>query len=372
MAPAPTRAALLTGRLLSLDQFRGYTVAAMFLVNYGGNFAAMPAVLKHHNTYCSLADTVMPQFLFAVGFALRLVVLRNLNQTGARTTWLRALRRIGLLLVVGLAFYHLNWDTTRWDGLLHPIWRPWGVADLWRDAFQTLVHIAVTSLWVLPVIAAAARPRLLFGVGSGLLHLGLSAWFWYELLHEKKVIDGGPAGFLTWTIPALAGSFAYDFRQERGARGALRPLLQWGGLLMLLGYLISCLGAGGHLAAPPFFPPHVPVDLWTMSQRAGSLSYLTFAAGFSLAVYAGFVWLCDLHHKKLALFTILGANALAAYLVHAWVDVPFSWLRDTPRLDEYARFPLALLLALLLTAGFIATSTFLVWCLNRRGWFLRL
>ena len=85
-------------------------------------------------------------------------------------------------------------------------------------------------------------------------------------------------------------------------------------------------------------------------------------------MYAGFVWLCDLHRKKLALFTILGANALAAYLVHAWVDVPFSWLRDTPRLDEYARLPLALLL----TAGFIATSTFLVWCLNRRGWFLRL
>ena len=166
MTPAASSSAPLTGRLLSLDQFRGYTVAAMFFVNYGGNFAAVPAVLKHHHTYCSLADTVMPQFLFAVGFALRLVVLRNLQKSGARTTWLRALRRIGLLLVLGLAFYHLDWDTTRWDGLLHPIWRPWGEAQLWRDAFETLVHIAVTSLWVLPVIAASARLRLLFGMAA--------------------------------------------------------------------------------------------------------------------------------------------------------------------------------------------------------------
>jgi predicted acyltransferase len=132
---------------------------------------------------------------------------------------------------------------------------------------------------------------------------------------------------------------------------------------MLLGYALSCLGAGGHLAAAPFFPPRAPVDLWTMSQRAGSLSYLTFAAGFSLAVYAAFAWACDLHRRRSRLFAILGANALAAYLIHALVDVPFSFARhrDAP-----------LWLALASTAAFIAVSTFCVWLLNRRGWFLRL
>lgn len=56
-------------RLVSLDQFRGYTVIGMILVNYVGGFAVVPEVLKHHNDYCSYADTIMPQFLFAVGFA---------------------------------------------------------------------------------------------------------------------------------------------------------------------------------------------------------------------------------------------------------------------------------------------------------------
>jgi predicted acyltransferase len=35
-------------RLASLDQFRGYTVLGMFLVNFVGGLAAVPAILKHH------------------------------------------------------------------------------------------------------------------------------------------------------------------------------------------------------------------------------------------------------------------------------------------------------------------------------------
>ena len=38
-------------RLSSLDQFRGYTVAAMFLVNFLGRYEATPALLLHHHTW---------------------------------------------------------------------------------------------------------------------------------------------------------------------------------------------------------------------------------------------------------------------------------------------------------------------------------
>jgi predicted acyltransferase len=33
------------GRIVSLDQFRGYTVAGMLLVNFLGGYRAVPAVL---------------------------------------------------------------------------------------------------------------------------------------------------------------------------------------------------------------------------------------------------------------------------------------------------------------------------------------
>ena len=53
-----------------------------------------------------------------------------------------------------------------------------------------------------------------------------------------------------------------------------------------------------------------------MSQRSGSVSYLTFSVGFSLALYAVFVLLCDRRSFRLGLFSDLGKNAFGAYLLH--------------------------------------------------------
>ena len=61
------------------------------------------------------------------------------------------------------------------------------------------------------------------------------------------------------------------------------------------------------------------VTIWTMSQRTGSVSYQVFAAGFSLAVYALFVVLCDVGSLRVGLFRTFGQNALAAYIVHPMV-----------------------------------------------------
>ena len=78
ITPSPT-----VKRVVSLDQFRGYTVAGMFLVNFLGGYASVPAWLKHHNTYNSYPDTIMPQFFFAVGFAYRLTFLKRRERDGA-------------------------------------------------------------------------------------------------------------------------------------------------------------------------------------------------------------------------------------------------------------------------------------------------
>ena len=56
-------------RISSLDQFRGYTVLAMFLVNFVAGYQQVPRWLKFEHTYCSYHDTIMPQFFLAVGFA---------------------------------------------------------------------------------------------------------------------------------------------------------------------------------------------------------------------------------------------------------------------------------------------------------------
>ena len=89
-----------------MDQFRGYTVAGMFLVNFVGGLAAFPEVLKHHNgqPYFSYADTIMPSFLFACGFSYRLSALRRLSQQGAAAYRTFVGRCLGLVLVSVMMF----------------------------------------------------------------------------------------------------------------------------------------------------------------------------------------------------------------------------------------------------------------------------
>ena len=45
-------------RIASMDQFRGYTMTGMFLVNFIGSFAVVPLAFKHHNTYRRHAVTL--------------------------------------------------------------------------------------------------------------------------------------------------------------------------------------------------------------------------------------------------------------------------------------------------------------------------
>ena len=61
------------------------------------------------------------------------------------------------------------------------------------------------------------------------------------------------------------------------------------------------------------------LNYWMMSQRAGTISYLTFGAGFSLAVYGLFYILADMIGFKVGVFRTLGTNALFGYVLHDFV-----------------------------------------------------
>ncbi len=342
-------------RLASLDQFRGYTVLGMLLVNFVGSFALVRSelpVLEHHHTYCSYADTIMPQFLFAVGFAFRLTFVKRLETVGPRAAYLHAIRRNLALLLVAFAVYAVGSRWEKWEDAaqLDVVFLRWWKQDL----FQTLAHIAVTSLWVLPVIAARPGTRFGFAVFSGALHFGLSYWFYYRWANTPpNGVDGGPLGFLTWSIPLLFGTLACDVYQATASRARLCLLyFVAGAAVMAFAYGLSCL----HLAPSDMDDWHfnvtasrtslplveIPVnpethervkpptnDLFTMSQRSGSVTYPLFGAGVSLAVLALFVLACDIGRLRVGIFGTFGANALAAYILH---ELVFSAVKPfTPR-----------------------------------------
>ncbi len=261
------------GRIVSLDQFRGYTNLGMILVNFLSGFAVIPSVLKHNNNYFSYADSIMPSFHFAVGFAFRFTFLKRLSQVGPRAAYLSYVRRSLILIFLALALFGLGDGFPKWsvfstmpDGwtasspatfatTFFAQWRSYLLHLLKSDMWDTFAIIGATQLVVLPFVAARTRVRLLALVGFALGHAALCWWFnwgfvrgdgtnWMEHLWgtgDDRSWDGGFFGPLCWAVPMLAGTLACDVTRESAHAGrVMRRLLAWGCGAMLLGYLISC------------------------------------------------------------------------------------------------------------------------------------
>jgi hypothetical protein len=262
-------------------------------------------------------------------------------------------------MLLSIVIYAPGAIATNWDEL--SAMSPWQIlgGSMKRSWFQTLMHIAVTSLWIMPVIRASAGVRIVYALFSAATHLLLSAWFNFAWVHANPAgIDGGPFGFLTWSIPAIVGTLACDAFAHASGLPQLRQLVWHACWLMVVGWGLSWgtrlydepparprnpatpkLAAsavfprrdqwsgrslGSLMAEPPFVAPPPPEqrawNYWMMSQRAGTISYLTFASGVSLAVFALFSLVCDRGGWRLGVFQTFGMNALAAYIVHDLVN----------------------------------------------------
>src|SRR5688572_10578010 len=103
------------GRIASLDQFRGYTVLGMIIVNFIGGFAAVHSVFKHNDNFFSYADSIMPSFHFAVGCSYRLMFLRRSAVAGVMATRLRFVRRSLALIAIAVLFFGAGGGFQNWQ-----------------------------------------------------------------------------------------------------------------------------------------------------------------------------------------------------------------------------------------------------------------
>src|SRR5215510_1913671 len=100
----PTSPPVVTTRLLSLDVFRGITIAGMVLVNDPGSWEHIYWPLEHAQwSGWTPTDLVFPFFLFIVGVAITLSLGKRLESGGAtRDVYLKIVKRALIIFAIGL------------------------------------------------------------------------------------------------------------------------------------------------------------------------------------------------------------------------------------------------------------------------------
>jgi predicted acyltransferase len=115
-----------SGRLLSLDVFRGGTIAAMMLVNNAGNWNAVYPPLRHSAWHgWTFTDTIFPFFLWIAGVSMTFSFAKRLERHDSRVRLLtHTLQRAATIFLLGLflnLFPLFQFSTVRIPGVLQRI-----------------------------------------------------------------------------------------------------------------------------------------------------------------------------------------------------------------------------------------------------------
>jgi len=316
--------------MVSLDVFRGATIAAMILVNDPGSWSHIYPPLEHAEwNGWTPTDLIFPFFLFIVGVSLTLSFASRIARGVTRgALMIHVLRRSALIFAIGLflnGFPDFDFSSIRIMGVLQRIAICYLVAGLlYLSTFETgpAEERPVRARANLRVIAAVAIALLVGywaamtfvpvpGYGAG--HLGkddnLGAYVDRALMGGhlwSESVTWDPEGFLS-TFPAIAtlliGILAGEWlRSDRGAKGKVLGLAVAGFVLLFAGRLLH-----------PIFP--INKNLWTSS-------FVLFTGGFAMLALAACYWVVDVRGWRgwTGPFLVFGMNAILAYALAALVS----------------------------------------------------
>src|ERR1700733_3123106 len=170
LSPSALMPVIKPARLVSLDVFRGLTVAAMILVTNPGTYSAVYWPLLHSEWRgWTLTDMIFPSFLFIVGVSMTLSFASRQERRETRSSLARhLLMRVVLLIAIGLflnGFPFFDLHTLRIPGVLQ------------RIALCYLIG-GLFYLSLLPASGngAASTRRRVWALSAGIIVLVLGYW----------------------------------------------------------------------------------------------------------------------------------------------------------------------------------------------------
>lgn len=327
-----------TDRLLSLDIFRGLTIAGMILVNNPGDWGNIYPALEHASwNGCTPTDLVFPFFLFIVGVAITLSLSKRKERGDNQNKLiLQIFRRSAMIFLIGVAlagFPTYNFSTIRIPGVLQRIALVYFFASFiyLKTSWKTQAILSVAFLFIywalvtlIPVPGIGSpdlsHPTILDKVTNKEIAPNLVAWLDNQILsghlwRQTKIWD--PEGLLS-TIPAISTGI----------------------LGMLLGSFLQSGLEKAQKVAWIFFTANVAIMtgiIWDMyfpmNKALWTSSYVVFTAGMALTVFAMCYWLADVKQVKwwTKPFVVYGTNAITVYVLSGLVGVMMSrisWTND--------------------------------------------
>lgn len=376
-------------RLISLDAFRGATIATMLLVNNPGSWKDVyPPLLHAHWHGWTATDLVFPSFLWIVGVSMTFSFAHRVGEGADRRqlmghVWRRAaiIFALGLLLAAFpfglLPTHHFSFGTIRIPGVLQRI----AVCYLAASAIFLRTSWRGQAAWTVGLLAAYWAMLSLIpvpGHGAGNLSEALGSLPWWVDSHllAGHTWSGAPApGFdpegILSTLPAIAttllGALAGHWLRSAapGNRKALGLLLGGGGLLVL-GALLG-----------RWMP--INKNLWTSS-------YTIFMAGWAMVLLAVFYWLIDVRgwRRWATPFVVFGMNAIVIYVMAGLIARLLgliSWtgaggtavtLKGWIYQGLFVPWANPVNASLLFALAFVLLHLLVAWLMWRRRWFVRI
>jgi predicted acyltransferase len=297
----------LSQRLVSLDAFRGLTIAAMILVNNPGSWGAVYPPLAHAEWHgWTPTDLIFPFFLFIVGVSMSFSFAKRLEASDRSHLYRQVFRRSAILYGLGLllsAFPDFDIGNLRYVGVLPRIALAYLAtslivlnlsrrAQVWVFAGILLVYWGLMKLVPVP------------GFGAGVLtpEGNLAGWIDSVVL-PGRLYQGtwDPEGLLS-TLPAIATALSgvftgYWLRSGRDRLEIVRGMMAAGSVAVALGLVWDL-----------WFP--INKNLWTSS-------YVLFTSGAALVCLAVCYWLIDVrgYRKWAQPAVVFGVNAIAVFVL---------------------------------------------------------
>jgi len=318
-------------RLLSLDVFRGLTVAAMILVNNPGSWSTIYAPLKHAEwNGCTPTDLIFPFFLFIVGVSISYALGSKKDTTKQSKLIFTAFKRALILFGLGL-FLNLfpkvftepmeALSTVRIPGVLQRIAIVFFITALIfiKTSQKTQLRLFAGILivyWALMTLVPVP------GVGYANVEkeTNLGAWLDRSILTEahlwRSAKTWDPEGILS-TLPAVAtglfGVLIGTWLRRKDREESVK--ISW---MFCIGILAVILGLIWDLCFP------INKALWTSS-------FVLYAGGLATIGLALCYWLIDVqgYKKGTTPFVVYGVNAITVFFLSGLIPRILTMIKVT-------------------------------------------